>query len=152
MKGYTLAYDADCGPCIRFRRVVGFLDAGRTISFVSLALADRTGVLDGIPPRLRRRSFHLVIPGGEILSGAEAIPALTRILPAGRVTSRAMVAIPGGTRAAGFVYGVFSRMHDSGECKQGSEAFRLDSGVSPAMERSSAGMAPSLQAANYAYD
>lgn len=109
-----MAYDADCGPCTRFRRVVGFLDAGRNLSFVSLAVADRTGVLEGVPARLRHQSFHLVSPGGEIQSGAEAIPALTRVLPAGRLTSWAMVTVPGGTRAARFVYGVFSRAHDSG--------------------------------------
>lgn len=134
MGGYVLAYDADCGPCTRFRRVVGFLDAGRRISFISLTQADRDGVLDQVPAVMRHRSFHLAIPGGRVLSGAEAIPPLVRVLPAGRVVSRAMATAPGVPRTVRFVYGVFSRLHDSGACtyRPGALVFDMEGRPNPA--------------------
>ena len=116
MRRTILAYDADCGPCARFKQAVDFLDTRRRLEFMGLAEADSARVLDGVPPSRRHRSFHLVVPDGEVLSGAEAIPALVSLMPGGRLFSRLLVSVPKGPRAVGFVYGVFSRLHDDGSC------------------------------------
>jgi predicted DCC family thiol-disulfide oxidoreductase YuxK len=116
MSRYRLAYDADCGPCTKFKRAIGFLDSYHRISPISLVEADSLGMLDKVPAARRHRSFHLVAPNGEILSGAEAIPTLVRLLPGGRVPSKLMASAPGGPWAVKFVYQTFSRLHDSGSC------------------------------------
>jgi len=116
MKRYILAYDADCGPCTRFKRVIGFLDSYQRINPLPLVKADSEGILDRVPVSRRHRSFHLVGPDGTVLSGAAAIPALVGLLPAGGLPSRLMVSAPGGPRVVRFVYQAFSRLHDSGSC------------------------------------
>ena len=112
----TLVYDAGCSPCTRFMRIIDFLDARGKLDFASLIDADAEGRLDSIPESRRHRSFHLILPHGEILSGAKAVPNLVSLLPLGRATSAIMVSAPFGTRSISFVYGVLSRLHDSGSC------------------------------------
>ena len=71
---YILAYDADCGPCTRFRQVVDILDKYQKIDFISLTKADQKGVLEKIPASMRYNSFHLIFPNrDEVKSG----PALS---------------------------------------------------------------------------
>jgi len=65
---YILAYDADCGPCIRFKHVVDILDKYEKIDFISLVKADQEGLLDKIPIHQRYKSFHLIFPKGETKS------------------------------------------------------------------------------------
>src|SRR4029077_5263616 len=101
MKDFLLAYDANCGPCSRFKRMVEFLDAKRRIRFVSLEGADGSGVLESVPPPVRYRSFHLLrvwrgrTDGGGIRSGSDALLQLLRLLPGGNVASRLVEAVPG---------------------------------------------------------
>ncbi len=116
MRRYTLVYDSGCGPCTRFRRMVGFLDTRSRLDFVPLTEADRRGLLDTIRPGIRHGSFHLVSPAGRVSSGAEAVPGLIRLLPAGSILSGLMVTAPLGRYSIAFVYSIFSRLHDSGSC------------------------------------
>ncbi len=116
MGRYVLAYDSDCGPCTRFRRAVGFLDTRHRIGFVPLDRADREGLLERVPAEMRHRSFHLVLPDQEALSGARALPELIRLLPAGTFLSRLIVGAPLGYQSMAFVYSVFARLHDTGSC------------------------------------
>lgn len=116
MERFVLAYDADCGPCTQFKRLVGFLDVRRQIDSIPLIQADSEGLLASVPVSLRHRSFHLVAPDGNVLSGATAIPTLVGLLPGGRFASRVMTSAPGGIRTVGFVYAVLSRLHDAGSC------------------------------------
>ena len=116
MSQYILAYDADCGPCTRFKESVDFLDTHRRLRFVSLEEADSGGILDRVPQEVRHRSFHLVAPDGAVLSGAYAIPTLVSLLPTGGFASRLMASAPGGLRTVMFVYQTFSRLHDAGSC------------------------------------
>lgn len=109
-------YDADCGPCTRFKRSIDLLDAHNRLDFMSLVEADDTGFLDSIPANLRHRSFHLISPTGSAYSAAKALPELVRLLPSGRLFYELMVRAPGGLRAVDFVYSVASRLHDSGSC------------------------------------
>jgi predicted DCC family thiol-disulfide oxidoreductase YuxK len=78
---YILAYDANCGPCTKFRRIVDILDKYERIDFISLTKADREGLLDEIPVHQRYKSFHLIPPKGEPKSGSDAILELVAILP-----------------------------------------------------------------------
>lgn len=114
---YVISYDSDCGPCTKFKRAVAFLDAHNRVDFLSLSEADALGLLDKIPEDRRHRSFHLVLPTTEVLSGANAIPELVSLLPSGGIFSRLIAGAPGGMRTTTFVYSVISRLHDEGSCK-----------------------------------
>ena len=115
---YTLAYDSDCGPCTAFRRAVGFMDPRHRIRFVGLTEAEGAGMLDGIPPGNRFRSFHMVSDEGVCASGADALPALASQLPGGALISRAMKSSGAVRGAAGFAYSALARLHDAGSCDQ----------------------------------
>ncbi|MDG6919955.1 MAG: DUF393 domain-containing protein [Nitrososphaerota archaeon] len=115
---YTLAYDADCGPCASFRRAVGFLDPARKMSYVPLAEAEQAGTLDAVPERKRRTSFHLISDDGTAASGADALPALVSQLPGGAFTSRALLSSGLLRGLASFSYGALSRLHDAGSCRE----------------------------------
>ena len=84
---YILAYDADCGPCTKFRRIVDILDKYERIDFISLTKADQEGLLDEIPVHKRYLSFHLICPKGDAKSGSEALLELIAILPGGKIIS-----------------------------------------------------------------
>ena len=141
MRRYLLAYDADCGPCTNFKRAVVFLDSYQRITPIPLAQADSEGILDRIPASRRHRSFHLVAPDGDALSGPAAIPTLVSLLPGGRFPSRLVTSAPGGRRAVSFVYQVFSRLHDSGSC-----GFRPGSGRSGLVKDLDDAVTPRVQA------
>jgi predicted DCC family thiol-disulfide oxidoreductase YuxK len=114
---YLLAYDADCGPCSRFKAIVDFFDARGVIEFTSLKQAEEAGALGTIDSSLRYRSFHLVMSGQGVLSGADALlPLVKLLLPGGGVVSRALAATPGFGRALSFGYAALSRLHDVGAC------------------------------------
>lgn len=113
---YLLAYDASCGPCRRFKRAVSLLDSYGRFVYLPLEEADSEGLLDAVLPSLRYRSFHLVSPDGAVLSGSDALPAVVRQLPGGRLASWLMTQAPGGPGAVRFTYRAFSRLHDAGSC------------------------------------
>jgi predicted DCC family thiol-disulfide oxidoreductase YuxK len=113
---YVLAYDADCGPCTKFKRIVDILDKYEKIDFISLTKADEEGLLDNIPVRQRYKSFHLISPKGEPKSGSEALLELIVILPGGKIISPIINHFPGGKKAVRYIYKRFSRLHDRGSC------------------------------------
>ncbi len=91
MEKHVLVYDKDCGNCSRLKRIVNSLDAHRRLDCLSLVEADESGLLDSVPRSRRHRSFHLIYPGGRVISGSAAVAEL--------------VSLP-----------MFSRLHDSGSC------------------------------------
>ncbi|MGC1933267.1 MAG: DCC1-like thiol-disulfide oxidoreductase family protein [Candidatus Nitrosopolaris sp.] len=113
---YILAYDANCGPCTRFKRVVDILDKYEKIDFISLTKADQEGLLDKIPVHQRYKSFHLLFPKGETKSGSEALLELIVILAGGKIISPIINYFPGGKKVVRFIYRRFSRLHDKGSC------------------------------------
>jgi predicted DCC family thiol-disulfide oxidoreductase YuxK len=113
---YILAYDANCGPCTKFKRIVDILDKYEKIDFISLTKADQEGLLDKVPVHKRYKSFHLIFPKGDAKSGSEALLELIAILPGGKIISPIINYFPGGKKAVGFIYKRFSRLHDSGSC------------------------------------
>ncbi len=116
MPWVTLVYDSDCGPCTRFRRIVGFLDTRGRLNFASLTTADRTGLLDQVPAERRHRSFHLASRSGAVSSGTKALPELLALLPSGGLISGLVARAPLGYRSLTFVYTTFARLHDAGSC------------------------------------
>ena len=114
---YILAYDADCGPCTRFMRVVDILDKYEKIDFISLTLANQQGLLDSISTPLRYKSFHLIFPNGEAKSGSEALLELIGILPGGKVISPVINYFPAGKQIVRSIYKRFSKLHDTGSCR-----------------------------------
>lgn len=119
MERATLAYDSKCGPCSRFRGLVEFLDARRALRFSSLGSAERSGLLDSVNPARRYDSFHLVLPGGVVLSGAEALPSLLGLLPAGRLTRR-LASADWVRDSLTFAYSILSRLHERSACARAS--------------------------------
>jgi predicted DCC family thiol-disulfide oxidoreductase YuxK len=116
LANHILAYDVDCGPCTRFKRIVELLDARHRIDFLSLHKADKLGLLKGIPHPMRYTSFHLICPDGEILSGADGLVRLVAILPLGNQISKLIVLTPGGEWMIKLLYKTFSRLHNSATC------------------------------------
>ena len=117
MPSYLLAYDADCGPCTRFKRLVDFLDAYHTIDFLSLTDANERGLLNGIPESLRFESFHLISTKGDIQSGSDALLDLIGLFPLGRPISKIIIFFPGGKQMIKFLYDTFSRLHNASPCQ-----------------------------------
>lgn len=111
-----MVYDADCGPCTRFKNVVDILDKYEKIDFISLTEADQKGLLDKIPVPLRYKSFHLIFPNGEAKSGSDALLQLIAILPGGKRIYQIINYFPGGKQIVCFIYNSFSRLHDRGSC------------------------------------
>ena len=98
---YILAYDANCGPCTKFKRIVDILDKYEKIDFISLTKADQEGLLDKIPVHQRYESFHLIFPKGDAKSGSEALLELIMILPGGKIISPIINYFPRGKRLWG---------------------------------------------------
>jgi predicted DCC family thiol-disulfide oxidoreductase YuxK len=113
---YLLAYDADCGPCAKFKRVVQILDMYNRIDFLSLLEAEKLGFLNEIPQDLRHSSFHLISPVGETWSGAEALPCLIDLFPLGHPISKLILLLPAGKRITKFIYSTLSKLRDSSSC------------------------------------
>jgi predicted DCC family thiol-disulfide oxidoreductase YuxK len=93
------------------------LDSYNRLDFVPLTQADKEGILDAVPAEARHKSFHLISPAGEPLSGANAIPTLVALLPSGTLLSRFIKSAPGGLRATSFLYAVLSRLHNTETCR-----------------------------------
>ena len=116
MSNYVLVYDANCAPCRRFKHIVDNLDVYQSIHFISLIKADEQGLLERIPQSIRFKSFHLLSPNGDILSGPEALLELIRVLPLGHVISKFILLVPGGRQLTKALYFMCSRLHDKGSC------------------------------------
>ncbi len=115
MTSSLLVYDSACGPCRASMTCLALIDTKRKLTFVSISQADRGGVLEPVAPAARRRSFHLVSPGGKALSGAEAVPELAGLLPLGALTKRALQ-LPPLLHCVSLLYSLFVRIHDSSVC------------------------------------
>lgn len=80
MKKRLVLYDAECGQCKLFALVVRAVDRGKRISLSPIADAEVSGLLGSVPEEERHRSFHVVLEGGRIVSGGEAVGELAGTL------------------------------------------------------------------------
>jgi predicted DCC family thiol-disulfide oxidoreductase YuxK len=124
---YLVAYDADCGPCTRFKEAIDFLDGHHRVEFISLLEADNRGLLNGVAPNRKYRSMHLISPQGDVWSGPSALPTLVRLLPNGYFLAKTITSVPGAMRFVSFVYSTFARLHDVGSCRYTLVAARASS-------------------------
>ncbi|MFQ5837782.1 MAG: thiol-disulfide oxidoreductase DCC family protein [Thermoplasmata archaeon] len=76
----TLLYDGGCGVCAAFARVVAALEPHRLRTMPFQEEAGRR-LLRGWTEEQIERSAHLVLPDGEILSGAAAFAQTLDLLP-----------------------------------------------------------------------
>lgn len=80
-----LLFDGSCGPCRAFARAVRALDTEGRLELVPLQDEAARGRFEPLLGAAYWESFHLVGPGGgPIRSGAPALGALARLLPAVR--------------------------------------------------------------------
>ena len=98
----TLVFDGECGLCRRCVAIVERWDREHRVA--ALPFQDRARVAGfGIPLPALAGAMHLVMPDGTVFVGADAAPALLRLLP-GKRWLAAMFAIPGVRPAARRVY------------------------------------------------
>jgi predicted DCC family thiol-disulfide oxidoreductase YuxK len=114
--GFVLAYDAGCGPCSKFRAVVGFLDARRIVDFVDIEDAERSGLLDGVPQAHRYASFHVVSQDDTVAGTKGVASGSAAILPLVRALSPHASMVVGRVSSLGaalqFGYTTLSRLHN----------------------------------------
>jgi predicted DCC family thiol-disulfide oxidoreductase YuxK len=90
----VVLYDGACGFC---KWTLGWLlrlDRDRLLRPMALQAEEAEGLLSGMTPELRMASFHLVAPGGDLLSGGEALPPLLRLIRGGRAPAAALARFP----------------------------------------------------------
>ncbi len=105
-RDHALLYDGDCGFCRLSTKVAMRLDDEERLRPVAIQSEEGQRLLTEVPEDLRLESFHVVTPGGHVVSGPDAAPLLARLLRGGHVPSRAMRRFPSQTAAA---YGFISR-------------------------------------------
>ena len=94
-----MLYDGDCGFCRLSVRALLRLDRDERLRPVAIQSEEGQRLLGEVAAELRLASFHLVTPGGTVVSGAGAAPILARLIPGGEVPARAMRRFPGATEA-----------------------------------------------------
>jgi predicted DCC family thiol-disulfide oxidoreductase YuxK len=61
---------------------------------IALQQPEADELLGDLAPAERMASWHLIVPGGERLSGGAALPVLLRTLPGGRLPAAALARVP----------------------------------------------------------
>ncbi len=100
----VLYYDGDCGTCRRFRDLVLRLDTQRRVATMSLQAAHEHGRLKALDRDRFWSQFHLELPGGEVVSGADAIQPLLDRLPLARPAAWGLRTLPGARAVARWLY------------------------------------------------
>ena len=105
-RDHALLYDGDCGFCRLAVKATLRLDDDRRLRPVAIASEEGQRLLTEVAPERRLDAFHLVTPGGIVLTGPDAAAPLARLLRGGHVPSRAMRRFPDATAG---LYGFVSR-------------------------------------------
>jgi predicted DCC family thiol-disulfide oxidoreductase YuxK len=98
---HILLYDDECSFCSwAVGKVLAWDRRGR-IRAVPIQGAAGERLLADVPSETRLDSWHLVTPGGRVLSGdAAAAEELARVLPGGRPLAALFHSLPGATERA----------------------------------------------------
>ncbi|HET6830279.1 MAG TPA: DCC1-like thiol-disulfide oxidoreductase family protein [Solirubrobacterales bacterium] len=103
-RDHALLFDGDCGFCRLATKAALRLDEDERLRAVAIQSEEGQRLLTEVPAERRLDAFHLVTPGGIVLTGPDAAAPLSRLLRGGRVPARAMRRFPAETaRAYGFV-------------------------------------------------
>jgi predicted DCC family thiol-disulfide oxidoreductase YuxK len=94
----TLLYDDDCGFCRWSAAKVVAWDRRRRLRALPLQDAAADALLGKIDHDRKMASWHLVVPAGNVYSGAAAVAPLALLLPGGRPIAYAATRLPGLTR------------------------------------------------------
>ncbi len=90
----AVLYDRDCRFCETIVDAVLSLDRDGRLRPVQIQSDEGQRLLQGLPEAERLASFHLVRPGGEVLSAGPALTELVRLLPAGAALSLPLARAP----------------------------------------------------------
>jgi predicted DCC family thiol-disulfide oxidoreductase YuxK len=97
----TVLYDADCGFCrASVAALLRFDRRGRLLP-ETIQSPEGQRLLAAVPPDQRLESAHLVLPGGRIHSGGDAVAPIARLLP-GFTPVAVIAAALGGPLRAGY--------------------------------------------------
>ena len=103
---HTILYDSDCGFCKWSLDKILLWDRDDRLRPVAIQSDEGQELLAGIPSERRLDSWHLVEPGGRVVSAGAGAPPLARVLPGGRPLAFVLSSFPGTTeRAYRFVAG-----------------------------------------------
>lgn len=100
---HIVLYDLDCGFCIRMVDRLIRQDSDGRMRAAPIQGEEGQRLLGGkVDPELQLRSWHLVLPDGEIVSAGAALPVALRLLPGAQYDAAAGVldAVPGVTSTA----------------------------------------------------
>ena len=105
----TLIYDANCGSCTRFAKLVGRLDLRNRIHFVSMYDKETESRLRPKLGAAYDQSFHLELaPGGRIVSGEGALEDLAKLLPPAAPLGAVAFKLPGVKGVPALLYRAFA--------------------------------------------
>lgn len=96
-RDHAILYDSGCGFCKLCLRAILRLDRDERLSPVAIQSEEGQRLLTEVPEGERLDSWHLVTPGGKVISAGEAAAPLARLLPGGVVPSRAFRRFPDAT-------------------------------------------------------
>lgn len=94
MPALPILYDADCGFCRIMVAATLAWDRRGVLRPVALQDPAADPMLGDMPDDQRYRSWHLVLPGGEVCSGGQVFAPLLRVLPGGGPLARLPAAAP----------------------------------------------------------
>jgi predicted DCC family thiol-disulfide oxidoreductase YuxK len=100
-EGATLIYDGECGVCRSAVARVRAWDRDRRLSY--LPFQDPSVERFGIALPALAAAMHLVLPGGRVFTGADAVPELGKLLPGKRWWTWGF-SVPGVRAAARRIY------------------------------------------------
>ncbi len=94
MKPAILLYDDQCTTCINCMRFLTGV-AGKRVQAMALKNPEAVRLTVNMSYERLMGSFHLVLGHGQVVSGAEAIPWVIRLLPGGKLPAWILRRAPG---------------------------------------------------------
>ena len=108
MTRYYLIYDDTCDICSTAAHRVSKLDKKGEVELVPITEVARLTGIDLPTEDELKEEIHLITPTGRIITGADAVGYLARVLPQTRIWGR-LISLPGIKPLARFVYRVIAR-------------------------------------------
>jgi predicted DCC family thiol-disulfide oxidoreductase YuxK len=91
---WAVLYDADCAFCQWLMSALLRWDRAARLHPIALQRSEADDLLEELTPAERIASWHLISPTRERCSGGAALPALLRVLPAGRLPAAGFARLP----------------------------------------------------------
>jgi len=112
---WLLVYDDACGLCRKFAALAQKWDVRGKLKEVGFSDPRIRSYAPGLSLEKLRESFHLILPQGQVFTGAEAVPYLFRLLPGGGPFAWLLENMPGSRWILGRLLSVITsiKSHDS---------------------------------------